>query len=293
MGEEQTTSNELTDLEMDNLVAQTEYDENAINRDSNIHEANTTNAFRKVLKVDGKEIEVDSEDKLIQYAQQGYDYAQKMNMLKNDRNAFDEKYQLYENIDKYATDNPDWWNEVTASYNNRNNQSTFKPEGIEPKTDKIDNNVSPEIQELKNELQELREFKNDILFERESARREREDAQLEKEIKDLKESYSNLSWEEQDENGKKLETKILEHANKNGINSFKAAFRDLCHDQLVEAEKLKAKEEFIGQMRQQKKMGILGETPTTVKNALSSSSNIKNKSYDSLFEEALSELQIE
>lgn len=290
---------EYTDQQIDNLIAETEYnaaDTNNITPSESAESAEQA-AFRKTLKVNGKEIVVDDEDRLIKYAQQGYDYAQKMNEFKQQQNEFyqqknqiDDKYKIYENIDKYAASNPEWWQSVEQSYSQQLQKQQSQP--TQSGVDQSDLETSPVFQNLKSELDSLRDFKNEILAEREANKRKEEDAQLENEVKTLRESYSNLDWDNFDESGKNLETKVLEHASENGINSFKAAFRDLMHDQLLEQAKLKAKEQFMGEIQQQKQMGILGETPMAVKKALSNPNNIKNQSYDMIMNETLSELNL-
>jgi len=250
-------------------------------------EQNNASNFEKTIKWNGQEIKVDSEEKLMKWAQQGYDYGQKMHDFNKRNQEFDERYKTYENIDKYASENPDWWQHVQSQYQNKGaSQST------QSSTDQ-DTEINPVFNELKSELADLRNFKNDILAERESVKRKQQDEVLDADIKAIKETHNYLDWSDFDENGKNLETKVLEHANNNGINSFKAAFLDLNYDKLMERTKIQAKEEATGELKKQKQLGLLGEVPTTVAKILNPPENIKNQSYDSILKETMEELGIE
>ena len=293
MGEEATqVSEDLSSEQMDHYIDDAGVGVNNTNRDSEPIDDGiqvTAPAYERTLKVNGQEIKVDSEDKMLQWAQQGHDYGQKMQDFNKDKAAFDEKNSLYQDIDNYASENPEWWDHVQSSFNNKD-ASQLTQSGVDQEKPTEEN---PAFAELRSEMDELREFKSDILAEREAGKRDSEDKALDAEINGIKENYSDINWNDANDKGQNLETQILEHARENGINSFKTAFRDYYHENLIAKSQMQTKEKFMGEIQRQKQLGILGETPSPVKNGLTVPTDIKNQSYDSLVNDALREYGIE
>jgi len=226
-------------------------------------------------------------DKILQWASQGYDYPQKMAQLKQQAQEFEQKQQLYQQwekkykpIDEYIQENPDWWNHVEESWNNRT-QTALDP----------NNPLSKEFANLKNELGELRKFKEEISNERLNQKRQSEDEKLSTEIKSIRDQFQNLDFDQVDASGKTLEFRILEHAQANGISSFKAAFRDFYHDHLMKLAEERGKEAVQKDIQKKTKLGLLGTSPTPRK-GLNDADNVKAKSYEALMQEALDELGI-
>ena len=230
----------------------------------------------------GKEIEAD-EGQIIKYAQQGYDYAQSMNQLKLQNDELEKKYGLYKQVDDYATKNPEWWNKVNNSF-----QSKDQPV---QQASMLNEKIDPAIDELKKQVSELSNFQQEILSERKKHQVEQEDKMLIDEIKSIRTNHSNLDWDSVDANGKSLELKVLEHAQQNKISSFKTAFRDFYHDELVKLAEQKGRELVGKDIQKRTKLGLLGETPTPLKR-VQEASNPRRKTYDDLMSEALEELGI-
>lgn len=234
----------------------------------------------------GKEIITDAQ-KAAQWASQGYNYAQHMQEFKSKQdqfsqreNEFNQRFNTYESIDKQAQNNPDWWNHVLSSYQTR--QQNPPPQNLEADPFKH------EISALKNELNEIKQFKNDIIAEKQAAKMGEEDKKLSQEIQSIRDEFKDLDWNGFDMNGKSLEMRILEHANTNSINSFRAAFRDFNHDSLVKMYESKGRESLQKEIQRNTKLGLLGETPAPLKKF--EEAGVKNKSYDDLFRESLKEL---
>jgi hypothetical protein len=122
-------------------------------------------------------------------------------------------------------------------------------------------------------------------------RQKTEDAALESEVSQLRQQHKDLDWNSADENGHSLEQRVLKHASENGINSFRAAFRDYNHDQLLKLTELRAREAAMLERQKVVKSGLLGQSPTP-KKGLQTADNVKGKSYNNLVSEALSELGI-
>jgi hypothetical protein len=79
------------------------------------------------------------------------------------------------------------------------------------------------------------------LAEREQAAQKSADEKLAQEVQSIREKYKDIDMDSPDENGKSLEAKVLEHAEANGIPSFKAAFNDFYQDQLIARAEAQAK----------------------------------------------------
>lgn len=232
----------------------------------------------------GKQIKADR-TKILQWANQGYDYAQKMSEF-NKRNAEIERikqdlkttYEPYEQINQYAQKNPAWWNHVTQQWDQR-----------------YSNGQQPQQQgqqlpnELLQKLDSLEKFKSEFEQKVSQEQREKEDHFLAQEVESIRKQYPSLDFDTPDADGWSLEKRVMKHAVDNGINSFRAAFRDLRHDDLVKLAQEKAKEETAKTLQTRTKQGIIGKTQTPTK-GLARAENVRSKSYDSLRDEALREL---
>ncbi len=238
------------------------------------------------LKVGGKEVKAPLE-KVLQWAQMGYDYpqkAQEFNTIKTkyeqmaarqqELDQIEQKWKPYKEVDEYAAKNPDWWKQVQESYQQ-------KIAGAE---------TSPEIAELKQELAELQAFKNELSQEKKSQKIENEDKQLAGEVDGLRKQFPQIDFDSPDEEGNSLEVKILKHAMDNDIKSFRVAFRDYYHDHLLSQAREQGKEIVSKEVQKRTKLGILGESPKPTK-GLKVAENVKDKTYEDLLREAMGELQ--
>lgn len=231
----------------------------------------------------GKQIKA-PQDKMTKWASQGYDYAQKMQDFNQRQAEFDKRSQglesklsRYGEVDQFATKNPDWWAHVEKSWQER--QQALDPS----------NPIAGELSQIKNDVNEIKQFKEQLALEREQARIRQEDEQLDNQIQEVKKQYSYLDWSSVDADGKTLDTRVIEHASNNGINSFKAAFLELNHDHLMQLAESRARESSTKERQLQSKLGLLGRTPTPRK-GLTVAENVKSKSYNDLTQEALAEL---
>lgn len=224
------------------------------------------------LVIDGKNYKAPM-SKVKQWAQQGRNYSSLMNEFKTKQADFDNKFKMYSEIDDYAKANPDWWKSVTESYQSRNTQGHQTAQATQA--------VPPELLQ---KLDQLEKFKS--TFELDQASKA-----LEADVKGVRDTYPDLPWDSLDENGTTLEYRVLEHATKNGIQSFKTAFRDLMHEQLVKLAADKAKEAAVNEFKTQRKSGLIGisSNPTQMKAKASQKFN----SYDDAAQAAMRELGIE
>lgn len=231
----------------------------------------------------GKEIKAPV-DKLTKWASQGYDYAQRMEAFKqqqadfeSQRQQFEPRLNLYKEVDEFANKNPDWWKHVEASYKER--QQALDPS----------NPIASELSQLKSELSELKTFREQLAQEKMAERQKAEDAALDSEVSQIRAQHKDLDWTGVDDTGLTLEQRVLKHAGDNGINSFRAAFRDYNHDQLMKLTELRARESAMLERQKVVKSGLLGQSPTP-KKGIQSADNVRGKTYNNLVSEALTEL---
>lgn len=227
----------------------------------------------------GKQIKSNREN-VLKWASQGYDYSQKMAEFSRRQNETNQRYsqaeelsKTYGPVDEWVRANPDKWDALQ--------------EAIEG--NKSSGDVNPEIMR---EIQSLKEFKAQLETQQNQKKIAEEDASLDAEIKSIREKYADLDWNSVNENGHpSLEARVIEHATKNGINSFKAAFNDLLHDDLMKAAESRGRESLTKERKVKETNGLLGTTPAPTK-GLTKPNNIKSKSYDDLGREGMDELGI-
>lgn len=224
-------------------------------------------------------------DKLQKWASQGYDYAQRMEEFKRQQAEFEQsrqqwepKVNRYSEVDQFAAKNPEWWAHVEKSWQER--QQALDPE----------NPIASELNAVKSELQELKKFREELATEKQTERQRQEDSALENEISEMRKQHKDLDWQSVDDDGMTLETRVLKHATQNGINSFRAAFRDYNHDRLVEIAAMTAKEAAIKERKAASKAGLIGYSTTPTKGI--QATDVRGKSYNQLAQEALKELGI-
>lgn len=215
--------------------------------------------------VGGKEIKA-NRDQILKWAQMGYNYPQKaqelnlkeqkwqqeLNQYKSQAEKWkdvEQKWAPYKEVDEYAAKNPDWWQQVQQSYQE-------KMQGAQ---------TNPELQQLKSELQELKQFRDQLAQEKQNQKVQEEDSQLSQEVESIRKQFPNLDFATPDEEGKSLEMKVLEHADKIGATSFRVAFRDFYHDHLINKAKEEGKETVSKELQKQTKLGILGTSSKPTK----------------------------
>jgi hypothetical protein len=237
-----------------------------------------------IFSARGQEIKVPYNDERVkQWASMGYDYAHNMAEFNKSKTQFDQERKAiealkeqYGPVDEYVRQNPDFWQHILTSWQQR--QQNADP----------NNPLIGEIQRLKEELQGVKQFKEEISQEREAQKIQGEDKALDEDIRSIQEKYKDLDWKSRDEHGKSLEYKVLEHAAKNKIGSFKTAFHDFYHEHLSKYETERAKETATKNIQAKSKAGLLGKSPTPQK-AQIKATDVKGKSYDDLMKEALQE----
>ncbi len=231
-------------------------------------------------------------EQILQWASMGYNYPQKAQELNLKQQEWqrqqqeteakwkenEQKWAPYQEVDKYASANPDWWSQVQSAYKE-------KLQGAQS---------NPEIAQLKNELAELKAFRDEYKTEKETVKTQEHDKALSSDIESIRKQYTNIDFDTPDTEGVNLEMKVLKHAMEMGLDGskpghFKAAFRDYYHDDLVNRAREEAKSTATKDIQKRSKLGILGESSKPTK-GLKGAEGVKNKSYEQLAQEALDEI---
>jgi len=240
----------------------------------------------------GEEVKQVPLNKLTEYAQQGFDYNVKMRGINQAQEQLQQTQQEIESqrqalqeyvqVQEWAKQNPDLWNQALQNFRqagqtgqaNTAEQGQFSPEA---------NSV---ISDLRGQIEKLNEQVTSISQFNEEAKKMQEDQALDNEVKQTMRNYSDLDWVSRDENGQTLEGRVLEHATRNGISNFSAAFKDLYHEQLIERARLLEREK-LGEQRNNQPADLQNSSKPA---GISEASDIRTKSYDQLAAEALEEL---
>jgi hypothetical protein len=185
--------------------------------------------------------------KILKWAQQGYDYPQRVAELNKQRETIHALEQQYRPIDEWVQNNQDKWDKLQAVIKAEQEGTVDLPPQVVEKLNKYD-----------------QYFKQ--LEERElQAKVQAEDQALDQEIKSIQDKYKDLDWVSIDDSGRTREQKVLAHAAEQGFKTFKSAFLDLYHEDLLNLRETKAKEELAAKKERDSKQGLLAkQAPKTV-----------------------------
>jgi hypothetical protein len=226
----------------------------------------------------GQKILPENQDKLKQWAAQGYDYAQRMELLKQERENYKtelekkfEPYKKYDEINQYVQKDPEWWAHVEQSWNDR-------LQSEDPTIRRVKSLLEQELAPVKEILTQKEQ-------EAQQARISEEDQRLSQDIKSIREKYADLDFDTPDADGKSLEHKVIEYGAKNNIPTFKAAFLDFYHDQLEKMWEARGREAISKDAAKRQKLGLSGK-PQTPK-AKTDDYDVRGKSHNDLLNEIL------
>ena len=274
--------------EVDQLLGSIEEpkDESSIEPGAETKQVNTA-AEDYMLKVGGKEIKA-TRDQVLRWAQQGYDSPNKIGELNKQLQSWSQKEaqwkaqeaqikewkEKYESVDNYVKQNPKWWETVQSSYEQVKSQNQA---------------VDPRVDSLKQEIDNLKQI-TDSYKEREQAQLMKlEDEKYNEAFNNLQKQYPKIDFVTPDSQGKSLEYKVLEFAQKEGIKEFATAFKAFHHDELMKMAQEDAKLKVISDKNTKSKLGILGISSTPTPRVTDS---VKGKSYNDIQAEILREYGI-
>lgn len=237
----------------------------------------------------GGEVKQFDRSKTIDFAQQGYDYAKKMHDHKVQQSVFEQekstwqkeqetlnsRYAELKQIDDYARQNPQWLQKVQSEYQNVQGDQDYN---------------NPVVSKLQNEIQSIKEGLDKQREHQDMTRRAEEDAALDASITYYRGKNTNFDWEATDPvSGMKLDQQILQHAQSNGINNFKAAANDYLFDQLIKQASEGAKESVAKSIQQDTLLG-LGAKTSESRRLVKPAANLRAQSYEDLTRQALGEI---
>ncbi len=233
----------------------------------------------------GRKVAPDSRDTALQWMAKGHDYTrvvgewnQKERDYQRQIQERDQKYGRFKEVDEYVQKDPEWWKFVEQQWQNR-------------ETRQLDPSLQPVIGPLMEKIGSLESFVQSQQQQAAIQEQERQDSKLNEEIESTRKSHPTIDLNAIDDSGQTLEYRVLAHAQQIGTNSFRAAFRDYLHDQLVELSKSKALETTAKETAVRAKRGLLGTTPTPTKQ-ITQLQNSRSKSWEDVGREALAELGI-
>jgi len=178
---------------------------------------------------------------ILKRASQGYDYSQQMASINQRSESLNQLESTYKPIDEWVRANPDKWERLQAVV----------------KAEQQGYGDLPPDHPVLNKLNKFESVIEEITKERQAAKYKQEDEALDAEIKSIQEKYKDLDWTSVDANGRTREQNVLAHANENGFRTFKTAFLDLYHEDLLKSAETRAREQFAAQKEKQSKTGLL------------------------------------
>jgi hypothetical protein len=210
----------------------------------------------------GQPIKIRENDpRFSQWLSQGHDYSQNIQTMKAEREAFErsrgeweQSWKPYKEIDQFARQNPDWWNHIEQSYQ----QKLSTPEGVpDPVKQYLDQRLEP----VAKDIPLMKEFLQEMQTQKMEKAKAEEDAKLGEAVKSIQTKYPNLDFSAKDESGLSLEHRVLNHAVNNGFPTFRAAFLDYYHDSLEKQAEARGKEAMTIEMNKRKRLGLLDDSP--------------------------------
>lgn len=213
-------------------------------------------------------------DAILKRASQGYNYAQAMQELKAKQGETEQKYNKaleletkYGEIDKYATEHPEWNEHLQEAWQKRFDITGGVADkvGAEP----VPSHLSQKINELEGFVSEIKAQKADEAYQRA--------------VDQVKSQFSDIDFSATDpSSGKTLEAQVLEYANENQIGKFEPAFKAFYHDKLIERTRLQAKDQAAADIQQRAKAGIIGSSPTPTRAVSKAAPNLKAMNYNEI-----------
>jgi len=199
------------------------------------------------LKYRDQTIKPKDRDHLVNLAQQGFSYSQRMHELKTREEQMEKnagRFQQYEKLEKAFESNPQfrdqifqWYNQSFTPAQQQKQQQQVQQESGSPTS------IPPELLQ---EIASLKEWKLSWEAQQAQEQASQADAEVLSEIDGLKKKYARDDWDTQASNGMTLSQEIIKHALDNGGIKLETAYRDLMWDSHVkttEAEIFKKADE--------------------------------------------------
>jgi len=283
---------QLSDEQMDELVSRTEEPQNReipMTREEVAPPARPEPDSYEFQDSAGNKFKATRDD-ILKWREQVSGLPQKLQKVNQERQAWEtqrseweQRFAPYRQIDEWATKNKDQWERIRESV-----QKAMQ--GVQPTAEDANNPYLRQMQALESRLQQFEPIIQTLAQSHQESVKKAEDEKLDQEIRSIQDQYKDLDWKSPDQDGKSLEYKVLEHAQKNGIQNFGTAFRDFYHDQLIARATAQAQQSVAKGVQAKTKLGILGESPIP-KKGIAPVKDVKNKSYENIMDEIREEIK--
>lgn len=221
-----------------------------------------------------------------------YSHNQIQELLQNQDNflqkqqEFDQRYKTYEEIDRVAQENPDWWEHVQQSYSQRDQYQA-------PTQTQEESQFSgdPAFAQLQQQLAEQQQFIEGLKTQQQQQIQAEQDKILNEQINQIKKDYPELQWNKVNDRGQTLEQQVLTYAQERNIPDFESAFKASQFDSLTQYKVSRALENVQKTKADELRNGLLGYSKQPTQ-GVQDAKKLKSKTYDDLHREALEELGI-
>jgi hypothetical protein len=229
-------------------------------------------------------------EKILGWASQGYNAGNRIGQLSKQLEDYQAKAKTWEGyektykpIDEWARQNPDKWQSLLQNWQSA--QYGGVPQGATP--EQAAAHLPPELIQKINQFDQRFQQQDQ---ERQVQRERSADQTLDGEIGNIRKQFSHIDFDAPDEKGNTLEYQILEHATKNGIPNFRAAFRDYCFDKLNSFSENKGREAAGRSISSKTRSDLLGKPVGQERSK--GAPNLKGKNYDQIHEMILQEMSL-
>ncbi len=249
------------------------------------------NSHHVKYTANGKEIS-EPLDMVLKRASQGYNYGQHMNELKAEQEAItgikqkNEELQRWQQYDTFAKENPEWAKHVQDNWDSRHTHKDPNLDPDDPVTQRFAS-IEKSLENFSSQFGEKIGVLDDFINQNHV---NKEATALDSEISGVTNQFKQIDFGTPDENGKTVETHVLEHMQRMQIPSFKAAFTDLYLDQILNTTTQQARQQQANAVQKQNKQGIIGSSPTPMQSGSTSNQNISSTSWNDLRDLAIKEL---
>lgn len=183
-------------------------------------------------------------------------FNQEKEQFEQQRNQFDpERFQTLDALQKWSEENPDQFDQIWNMYQQRD----------QILSQQSDDPVSGMVRDLQNQVKELSQFKNQFEQYQQQQQEAEDIEQVNSDIQKFQQEYGEkygINLNEADEEGVKLETRILKHGIEKGITDFMTAASSYLLPTLIENAQHKGRTETAKAVRSDKRAGILGRSDT-------------------------------
>ena len=222
--------------------------------------------------------------KIKSYAQQAYDYNEKMRdyhsrQLELEKRSKElEHLKQYSEVDVWAKEHPELFDQILNGYRTQSTQVENDP-------------IKSKLSEIEKTVQSVNEFVKKQQELEKQQQIQKEDEALNQNITEVREEFPHFDWNSHDQTGLSLEDKVIQHAATNSIGSFRAAFLDLHYKDLMKKSETNGKEQAAESLQKTTKLGLGKLTPQPRKQ-IARATNVREQSYHDITQEALRELGI-